>query len=120
KFRSLWPSISSNVIATDGECSGEVSTYPTENLPRATTGLASHHLIYVIYTSGSTGHPKGTAMPHRSMINLIEWHREVFGDSVGIRVLQFAALSFDVAFQETFSTLCAGGIVVLLDEWIRR
>jgi acyl-coenzyme A synthetase/AMP-(fatty) acid ligase len=29
-------------------------------------------------------------------------------------------LSFDVAFQETFSTLCTGGTLVLLNEWIRR
>ena len=35
-------------------------------------------------------------------------------------VLQFAALSFDVAFQETFSTLCHGGTLVLLDEGVRK
>ena len=35
-------------------------------------------------------------------------------------MLQFAALSFDVAFQEIFSTLCTGGTLVLLDEWVRR
>ncbi len=35
-------------------------------------------------------------------------------------MLQFAALSFDVAFQEIFSTVCTGGTLVLLDEWIRR
>jgi acyl-coenzyme A synthetase/AMP-(fatty) acid ligase len=34
--------------------------------------------------------------------------------------LQFAALSFDICFQETFSTLCTGGTLVLLDEWVRR
>src|SRR5262249_2972583 len=57
------------------------------------------NLVYVIYTSGSTGRPKGTAMPHGAMVNLIEWHRRTFPDRVGRRVLQFAALSFDVAFQ---------------------
>src|SRR6185437_10466611 len=59
-------------------------------------------------------------MRHRSVVNLIEWHRGTFGSASGRRVLQFAALSFDVAFQETFSTLCTGGTLVLLDEWIRR
>jgi acyl-coenzyme A synthetase/AMP-(fatty) acid ligase len=54
------------------------------------------------------------------MVNLIEWHRKNFRAGEGKRVLQFAALSFDVAFQETFSTLCTGGILVLLDEWVRR
>ena len=76
--------------------------------------------VYVIYTSGSTGRPKGTVMAHRSMVNLLEWHRENLGVRVGERVLQYAALSFDVAFQEIFSTLCGGGTLVLLDEWRRR
>jgi len=77
-------------------------------------------LAYMIYTSGSTGLPKGTVMAHRSMVNLIEWHRKGFGTGEGRRVLQFAALSFDVAFQEIFSTLCGGDTLVLLDEWLRR
>lgn len=81
---------------------------------------ASDSLAYVIYTSGSTGRPKGTAMAHRAMVNLIEYHRDTFGSSAGKRVLQFAALSFDVAFQEVFSTLCTGGTLVLLEEWVRR
>src|SRR6185437_3037878 len=59
-------------------------------------------------------------MRHRSVVNLIEWHRGTFGSASGRRVLQFAALSFDVAFQEIFSTLCAGGTLVLVSEWIRR
>lgn len=77
-------------------------------------------LVYVIYTSGSTGRPKGVEMPHRAMANLIEWHREHISAARQTRVLQFAALSFDVAFQEIFSTLCTGGTLVLVDEWIRR
>jgi len=88
-----------------------------ENLPLP--GRAED-LVYLIYTSGSTGRPKGTAMPHRAMVNLIQWHRQTLGDTVGQRVLQFAALSFDVAFQEIFTTLCTGGTLVMLDEWVRR
>lgn len=83
-------------------------------------GLMPSSLIYVIYTSGSTGQPKGIAMPHRSMVNLIEWHRREFHDGQGLRVLQFAALGFDVAFQEIFTTLCTGATLVMIDEWVRR
>ena len=92
----------------------------SENLGCAEVDLTSQSLVYVIYTSGSTGRPKGTAMTHGAMVNLIEWHRATFGDGAGRRVLQFAALGFDVAFQEIFSTLCTGGTLVLLDEWLRR
>jgi amino acid adenylation domain-containing protein len=98
----------------------EVAKYSEENRVDSECGATAEDLVYVIYTSGSTGRPKGTAMAHRSMVNLMEWHRNVFGSSNGRRVLQFAALSFDVAFQEIFSTLCTGGTLVLLDEWVRR
>ena len=90
------------------------------NLPASDLDLQPQHLVYVIYTSGSTGRPKGTGMSHGSMVNLMQWHRSALGEAEGRRVLQFAALSFDVAFQETFSTLCTGGTLVLLDEWVRR
>lgn len=77
-------------------------------------------LVFVIYTSGSSGQPKGVAMPHRSMVNLMEWHRSIFGSAAGLRILQFAALSFDASFHEIFSTLSTGGALVLLEEWVRR
>jgi amino acid adenylation domain-containing protein len=113
------PSSRAEVVVLD-ERLKEIGANIRENLPRSDLGLSPQHLVYVIYTSGSTGRPKGTAMPHRSMVNLIEWHRGTFSRNAGARVLQFAALSFDVAFQETFSTLCTGGTLVLVDEWIRR
>jgi amino acid adenylation domain-containing protein len=91
-----------------------------DNLGRVEAGVTSESLVYVIYTSGSTGRPKGTGMPHRAMVNLIEWHRTQFADRLSSRVLQFAALSFDVAFQEIFTTLCTGGTLMLLQEWMRR
>ncbi|QDE97917.1 non-ribosomal peptide synthetase [Myxococcus xanthus] len=76
-----------------------------------------HHLAYVLYTSGSTGKPKGVAMPHRALVNLIEWQTE---HARPLRTLQFAPLNFDVSFQETFSTWCSGGTLVLIDEGTRR
>jgi amino acid adenylation domain-containing protein len=75
-------------------------------------------LAYVIYTSGSTGQPKGVAMSHRPLANLLAWQLESWSGPA--RTLQFASLSFDVAFQELFSTWCSGGTLVLVDESVRR
>ncbi|MCB4424428.1 amino acid adenylation domain-containing protein [Xenorhabdus nematophila] len=84
-------------------------------------GLASHHLAYVIYTSGSTGLPKGVEMPLAVLSNLLLWHRHATSQPSGAgKTLQFAALGFDVAFQETFTTLCEGGCLVLINETVRR
>ena len=116
---SVLPDSDASLVLVD-ELGTSADGTADENVDPEELGLTPDHLIYVIYTSGSTGRPKGTTMPHRSVVNLIEWHREVFGDGTGIRVLQFAALSFDVAFQEIFSTLCTGGTLVLLEEHIRR
>ena len=81
-------------------------------------GLRGDHLAYVIYTSGSTGVPKGVAMPHRALANLLAWQREQLPDAA--RTLQFAAPGFDVAFQEIFSTLATGGTLVPVPEELRR
>jgi len=119
ELRSLIPSTDAKVIALDTKLK-EVASYVGDNLSARELALTPEDLVYVIYTSGSSGRPKGTAMPHSSVVNLIEWHRDAFPASEGVRVLQFAALSFDVAFQEAFTTLCTGGTLVLVDEWIRR
>ncbi|HEX8871242.1 MAG TPA: amino acid adenylation domain-containing protein, partial [Candidatus Acidoferrum sp.] len=84
--------------------------------PRNPAG--SQSLAYIIYTSGSTGKPKGVAMPHRTLVNLISWqHREL---GPGGTTLQFAPLSFDVSFQEIFSTLSTGATLVLVPEMLRQ
>ena len=73
-------------------------------------------LTYIIYTSGSSGTPKGVAMGHTALVNLIEWQNkqtELKNKSI---TLQFTPLSFDVHFQEIFSTLSLGGQLVLISE----
>jgi amino acid adenylation domain-containing protein len=77
-------------------------------------------LAYVIHTSGSTGTPKGVAMPHRPLVNLIAWQLGKSKLPAGAKTLQFSSLSFDVSFQEMFSTWCAGGTLVLIGDELRR
>ncbi|MFC7615104.1 amino acid adenylation domain-containing protein [Actinokineospora soli] len=75
---------------------------------------------YVLFTSGSTGEPKGVAMPHRALANLITWQNARPTGAPGGVTLQFAPLSFDVSFQEVFSTLAGGGTLRLLAEGVRQ
>ncbi|MBW4499701.1 MAG: amino acid adenylation domain-containing protein [Scytonema hyalinum WJT4-NPBG1] len=78
------------------------------------------NLAYVIYTSGSTGMPKGVAMKQLPLSNLISWQLENSTVSTGARTVQFSPISFDVSFQEIFSTWCSGGTLILITDDLRR
>ena len=83
------------------------------------------HAAYVLFTSGSTGTPKGVVMPHRALANLIHWQLSVPSGWLADAgrapaTVQFAPVSFDVAFQEIYSTLCGGGRLIMLTEQERR
>ncbi len=80
--------------------------------------LTGQDLAYLIYTSGSTGRPKGVAMPHGALRTLMRW--QIHRSGGALRTLQFAPLSFDVSFQEMFSTWSAGGTLFLIPEELRR
>ncbi|MCC3770527.1 amino acid adenylation domain-containing protein, partial [Streptomyces sp. UNOC14_S4] len=82
--------------------------------------IAPESVAYVLFTSGSTGRPKGVAMPHRSLANLVAWQNRVPSGVVGGTTVQYAPMSFDVSFQEIFSTLCGGGNLLLVSEDERR
>jgi amino acid adenylation domain-containing protein len=75
-------------------------------------------LLYTIYTSGSTGKPKGVVLNHRSLVNLIRFQSRSTAIDFS-RVLQFATIAFDVSAQEIFSTLLAGGRLLLVDQETR-
>ncbi|MCV4289293.1 amino acid adenylation domain-containing protein, partial [Pseudomonas capsici] len=105
-------------VLLDGLSEGaeEFSRQPDHNPELAAQGLGPQHLAYVIYTSGSTGQPKGVAMPHAPLVNLMHWQlaEGIRSGNPSPATVQFAALGFDVAFQEIFSTLCAGAPLSLI------
>jgi amino acid adenylation domain-containing protein len=69
--------------------------------------------LYTLFTSGSTGVPKGVRVPDRTLANLIQWQA-----APPAATQQFSMLSFDVSFQEIFTTLCDGGHLHLIrPEW---
>ncbi|MFJ8015657.1 amino acid adenylation domain-containing protein [Streptomyces sp. NPDC096339] len=93
-------------------------------LPRipaeVTEEITPESIAYVLFTSGSTGAPKGVEMPHRSLAHLVAWQNGIPSGVVGGVTAQYAPMSFDVSFQEIFSTLAGGGTLLLLSEDERR
>ena len=71
---------------------------------------------YLIYTSGSTGQPKGVAVPHRAVVNLLASMADAPGFTAQDRLLAVTTPSFDIAVLELFLPLGAGGTVVVASE----
>lgn len=93
----------------------ELDKVPETMLTNAIKGTHS----YVLYTSGSTGKPKGVFMTQIAMVNLLEWQNVESFSGPESRTLQFAPLSFDVSFQEIWSTLTTGGALYLISDDLR-
>ncbi|MDC8016187.1 non-ribosomal peptide synthetase [Tahibacter soli] len=120
RVRERDPAHSSMLVLDDPIVRTELAEQPDHDPDPQTLGLTPQHLAYVIYTSGSTGKPKGVAMPQAGLVNLLHWQQRQDDLPDGARTLQFAALGFDVAFQEIFATLTSGGCLVLIDEATRQ
>ncbi len=76
------------------------------------------HLAYLIYTSGTTGVPKGVAVTHRNVTQLL-----TSGDSGLPRTgvwSQWHSLAFDVSVWEIFGALLHGGRLVVVPESVAR
>ncbi|NEP14919.1 MAG: amino acid adenylation domain-containing protein, partial [Symploca sp. SIO2C1] len=113
---TLLPEHQAEIVCLDSDWS-TIAQFSTELL---SSEVKPSNLGYIIYTSGSTGKPKGVAMSQRALVNLIRWQQQeaIFGQ--GATTLQFAPISFDVSFQEIFSTWCSGGSLVLVSQEVRR
>jgi len=104
------------VISDIAEARALMQVTATTTLP----AIGPESAAYVLFTSGSTGEPKGVTMPHRALANLITWQNRRPSGAAGGSTLQFFPLSFDVSFQEIFSTLCGGGTLRLVSESPRK
>ncbi len=103
-------------------CLDSPGNWPAPRADAPAVDVAPQDLAYVIYTSGSTGLPKGVAMSHGPVCNLLHWQRASLAaeGAAGLCTLQYTSLSFDVSVQEIFSTLVEGGTLQLIDEYERR
>nr|CRL68842.1 linear gramicidin synthetase subunit D [Mycolicibacterium komanii] len=71
-------------------------------------------IAYLIYTSGTTGVPKGVAITHRNVTQLLE-SLDAGLPSAGVWPLCHS-LAFDVSVWEVFGALLRGGRVVVVPE----
>jgi amino acid adenylation domain-containing protein len=73
-------------------------------------------IAFMLTTSGSTGLPKIVPLSEGAIEHFTDWAASQFGIGPGTRVLNYAPLNFDLCLLDIWSTLKAGGCVVLVDQ----
>jgi amino acid adenylation domain-containing protein len=116
RFMSALPPHSGQVVCLDTQRK-QIALEQEENL----TGRAvTENLAYVIYTSGSTGKPKGVGIEHRSLTNLVNWHKDAYNVTPATRALLLSSPAFDASVWEIWPYLSAGASLHIPTAEIRE
>ena len=94
-----------------------MSTTPalTATRARRLPAPAPDDIAYLIYTSGTTGVPKGVAITHHNVTQLLEsLDAGLAGAGAGVDAVSF--LAFDVSVWEIWGALLHGGRLVVVPE----
>ena len=91
-----------------------ISDYPGTGLPAP----APEDVAYLMYTSGTTGTPKGVAITHHNVTQLID-SLDVHLERAGVWS-QCHSLAFDFSVWEIFGALLGGGRLVVVPEAVVR
>ena len=72
--------------------------------------------VYIIYTSGSTGVPKGVVIPHRGIIDYIDWARKTYQIGQDDVIGNQAPFFFDNSTLDIYLCLACGATLTLIPE----
>ena len=96
-FEELIPAIERPVLLN-------ISRFKPVNVGPVPTQNLSIDIAYVLFTSGSSGVPKGVMIPHKAIIDYIEWCVETYKLTANDVISNHAPLYFD---NSTFDLYCA-------------
>lgn len=108
-----WPA---ERIVLMGENDALPSTATLEALAARRSALIDTDPVYIIYTSGSTGVPKGVVIPHRGVIDYIDWAREVYRVAEDEKIGSQAPFYFDNSTLDLYLSFSCGAALVLIPE----
>lgn len=73
-------------------------------------------VAYLFFTSGTSGTPKGIEVEHRAYLTAALARLDTFERKPRSRVLQVTPFSFDVSIDDMWTTLLAGGAIIMPSE----
>lgn len=78
--------------------------------------IVADDLLYVLFTSGSTGIPKGVTITHRSVINYIDWAKEIFDFNKEDIIGNQAPFYFDNSVLDIYTMINSGCRLEIIDK----
>ena len=88
---------------------------PADDSPLEYRNL-SIDLAYVLFTSGSTGVPKGVMIPHKAIIDYIDWCVETYGLTERDVIANHAPLYFDNSTFDIYTAFKCGATLHLVHD----
>jgi len=105
----LLPTFKGDIVRVDQDAAA-IGARPTT---APDVEVSPESVAYVIYTSGSTGVPKGAVLPHRAVVNYLQWMQATYRLDATDAVLLKAPVSFDASVWELYLPLVAGARLVV-------
>ncbi|WP_372507766.1 amino acid adenylation domain-containing protein [Mycobacterium barrassiae] len=94
----------------------DVADPPVVDAQVAVRAPATMDIAYVVYTSGTTGMPKGVAVSHHNVTQLMEPLHAGVGAGPGRAWSQLHSLAFDLSVWEICGALLSGGRLLVIPE----
>lgn len=128
RLLSILDSTDASLVVVDDESGPLLESLgidvPTINIqafqPAETEALEGRNIdidvAYVLFTSGSTGTPKGVMIPHRAIIDYIDWCVETFAITDQDHVSNHAPLYFDNSTFDIWTAFASGATLHLVPE----
>lgn len=111
KFVNRLANFGGQIICLDEPSAWE--NFPSTNLDQNPLATPDD-IAYVMYTSGTTGRPKGVLVPHRGLVNLMEWIKKNVNSTYLKTTLFSTSVCFDSSIADLYSPLVCGGTLVLV------
>ena len=108
------------IVLGSPELAAELDAYSSAPIVDAerTAPIRVDHIAYLIYTSGTTGTPKGVAVTHRGLADLLASAVENYGVHSNSRTIQLVSPSFDASILELLSPLATSSTMYIVPPGI--